>query len=218
METANLGRVDPGLSALIDADLLSRRDPSICRARRRLVSNSAKTPSMSKNALPAAMEVSTVCSVALERHAPRGCASKFDVGRCQIGKEAPREIRPRPKRGGGTPEVPVLPRSGDRLSSPGMAVAQGETMTRMCRDWTRNRSAIEPPRGAGQKFQSQAGLTGGSMQLVRPLHLFKFMEMTSSDVEAETVCSRERHDVPCLLRVSWMDAAVGHRPTMPFTK
>ena len=39
--------------------------PSICRSRRRLVSNSANTPSMSRNALPAAVEVSIGCSVAL---------------------------------------------------------------------------------------------------------------------------------------------------------
>jgi hypothetical protein len=38
--------------------------PSICLSRRKFVSNSAKTPSMSKNAFPAAVPVSMGCSVA----------------------------------------------------------------------------------------------------------------------------------------------------------
>jgi hypothetical protein len=38
--------------------------PSICRSRRKLFSNSAKTPNIDKNALPAAVLVSIGCSVA----------------------------------------------------------------------------------------------------------------------------------------------------------
>ena len=46
--------------------IAQRRDPQrmAWRSRRRLVSNSAKTPGMSKKALPVAVEVSTGCSVA----------------------------------------------------------------------------------------------------------------------------------------------------------
>jgi hypothetical protein len=44
--------------------------PSSCRSRRRLVSNSANTPSMSRKHLPAAVPVSIGCSVAF-RTAPR---------------------------------------------------------------------------------------------------------------------------------------------------
>ena len=40
--------------------------PSICRSRRKSFSNSAKTPSIDKNALPAAVLVSMGCSVAFK--------------------------------------------------------------------------------------------------------------------------------------------------------
>ena len=72
----HLGRVDDGLAALVDALRLRRPIPSSCRSRRRLVSNSANTPSMSRNALPAAVPVSTGCSVA--RRATPFCLQLVD--------------------------------------------------------------------------------------------------------------------------------------------
>jgi hypothetical protein len=56
------GKVE-GLRPLYTPRALAAAIPSICRSRRRLVSNSAKTPSMSRKALPAAVLVSIGCSV-----------------------------------------------------------------------------------------------------------------------------------------------------------
>ena len=57
----NLDGIDAGFAAVIDA-APSPAIPSNCRSRRKLVSNSANTPSMSRKALPAAVPVSTGCS------------------------------------------------------------------------------------------------------------------------------------------------------------
>lgn len=42
---------------------------------------------------------------------------------------------------------------------------------------------------------------------------FFVTRVKATDVEAETVCRRECDDVPCLRRVTWMEAVVVHRPT-----
>ena len=47
---------------------------------------------------------------------------------------------------------------------------------------------------------------------------FFVKRVKARDVEAETVCSRKCDDVLRLLRVTWMEAAVGHWPTTPTAK
>jgi len=64
LEAADLGGVDAGLAASIDAPLLRRGDPLQLPLAPKVGLDSAKTPNMSKNALPAAVEVSMGCSVA----------------------------------------------------------------------------------------------------------------------------------------------------------
>jgi len=60
----NLLNIDGRLAPLIDAVRLRGLNAFELAFRLRFVSNSAKTPSMSRKALPAALEVSIGCSVA----------------------------------------------------------------------------------------------------------------------------------------------------------
>jgi hypothetical protein len=58
-------------AALVDPASLGSCYAPICRSRRKLVSNSAKTPNMSRKALPVGGEVSMGCSVALSFTGPK---------------------------------------------------------------------------------------------------------------------------------------------------
>src|SRR5829696_2166522 len=67
--------VDTGLSTLVDPVRFGFGDPLQLAFPSKLVSNSAKTPSMSRNALPAAVVVSIGWSAAL-RNAPLAFSSR----------------------------------------------------------------------------------------------------------------------------------------------
>ena len=64
LEPFDLGNIDAGFASPVDTPRFGRRYTLQLPSRRRLVSNSANTPNMSRNALPAAVPVSTGYSVA----------------------------------------------------------------------------------------------------------------------------------------------------------
>ena len=144
-QAAHLGRVDPGLPALVHALALAALTPSGWRPRPSAVSSSAKTAGMSGNVSPAAGPVSTGCSAALSA-TPSALSSRTMSRRSSTdlaGRPTRVTTSRRVARGNLTPGALTPPRTG--TPRPAAPEAQGGGPPPRHRYRGRGLNRVRPP-------------------------------------------------------------------------